>query len=103
MLGAVLFSILAHTMKNRTFFYISAGALVFVTIYFVGDLEYILYAIQSGNLMQIIMIACYILTIVFLVMHLTSSTDKNQTGKGVTETYLDEIIEGEDEEWDPES
>lgn len=99
----LFFSIMSLTRKNRTYFSLSIAPLVFVTIYFIGDAKFLSYAILAGGIFYLVIIAAYVTSIVFLVLHLTGASSNQSTDSAITDDFLDEIIEGEDEEWDAES
>ena len=100
---SLLFSILSHNLKNRSFFYIGVVALALITLFFARNITYTLHALRSGNVLYLVMIASYITSIVFLVLHLTRESTSSSNNNDVTDAFLDEIIEGDDEEWDAES
>jgi hypothetical protein len=99
----LLFSIMAHSRKSKTFFYLGIGALVLVTIYLIADISYLSYAILAGGIFFIVILAAYITSIVFLILHLTGGSNNSNIESAVTDVFLDEIIEGEEEDWDAES
>lgn len=98
--AALLFGILAFSQKKVVFFYLG---IIFVTIALLVSLphaQFILYAIQAGHLLTIASLAAWLIAIIFLIL---SKTKPTKADNGITDSFLNDIINADDEEWDPES
>lgn len=62
--------------------------------------DYFIYGFENGLIMLLAPTAAWIFGIVFLMLSKSSKNTKNET---VTTDYLNDIINAEDEDWDPES
>lgn len=99
--AGLLFSILAYTRKVEAFFWIGAICTGFITIGVIWNIEHYFYEISvSQDPMSFMIIAAWLVSVIFLIM---SKTNKKPADDNVTDAFLDEIINAEDEEWDPES
>lgn len=98
--AGLLFSILAYSQRKQVFFYLGISAVVIVTIGMASYYEFYYFAIGSGDVITIAFLMAWLASIVFLVI---SQMDTKKGDDGVTDAFLDDIINSEDEEWDPES
>jgi len=98
--AGLLFSILAYSQRNKVFFYLGIAAVIIVGLGLANYYEFYYYSISSGDIMTIALFMSWVISIVFLII---SQTEKKKDGSEVTDAFLDDIINAEDEEWDPES
>ena len=97
----LLFSILAYNRKLPVFFFLGIGSLLISSIWIVKEYEYYWYSLtENPDLLILVITAAYVTSIVFLI--LSKSTKKNADDT-VTDAFLDDIINADDEEWDAES
>ena len=96
----LLFSILAYNQKKNAFFYIGVVCITLVSIHLFGNIEYYYYALSFGEKDILIIVAAWIMSIIFLVL---SKSKKKMNDNDVTDAFLDDIINSDDEDWDAES
>lgn len=100
-LVAFFFSVMAFTYRKKVFFYVGLGALALSSFSVIYEIEYYFDSIRFANILSIGFALAWVLALVFLIL----SQSKKSTGESqpVTQEFLDSVINGEDEEWDPES
>ncbi|NOQ75693.1 MAG: hypothetical protein GQ574_27045 [Crocinitomix sp.] len=99
--AGILFSILAYNRKNDTFFWFGVGFTAFATVGIIFTAQYHFYGLTAyQNPFSFMMIGAWIISIIFLVM---SKVNQKPKDDHVTDAFLDDVINSEDEIWDPES
>ena len=104
-IGAIIFSLLAHRLKENIYFILGCVFTGLVLLYILFNWEYIWYMLQSGPsaLFGLVILSFVAIPVVFLIL----SKQKNPSGSGdsdlTDDAFLDEIINAEDEEIDYES
>jgi uncharacterized membrane protein HdeD (DUF308 family) len=99
--AGLLFGILAYNRKDPVFFWLGLSFDILVTIGLILNVEYYFYSLtQSADAFGLMTIGAWIISIVFLVL---SKVNKKPNDDNVTDAFLDDIINAEDEEWDAES
>ncbi len=99
--AGLLFGILAYNRKVPVFFWLAVSFDVLVTIGLVLNVQYYFYALtHSADAFGLMTIGAWIISIVFLVL---SKVNKKPNDDNVTDAFLDEIINADDEKWDAES
>ncbi|MFT5823654.1 MAG: putative membrane protein YfcA [Crocinitomix sp.] len=97
--AGALFSVLAHTRKNDMFFWFGLGCTLLVIFGIIANAEYYFLSNSSDSHIGIIIVAT-VVSIVFLAL---SRANKKPNDDNVTDAFLDDVINAEDEVWDPES
>lgn len=98
--GALIFSLIAHTHKNKTYFFIGLSLVILASLLAVPNIQFLYYSIYEANLLTIGFIGAFVISVVYLYISQKKNTGANDD---VTDAFLDDIINAEDEEWDPES
>jgi len=98
--GALIFSLIAHTYKNKTYFFIGLLLVILASLLAIPNIQFLYYSIYEGDLLTIGFIGAFVISVTYLYLSQTKSTGNNDD---VTDAFLDDIINAEDEEWDPES
>lgn len=105
--AALLFSILAWRIKKDVFFYLGLVFTSVLVIYAAINYEHLLYQMLNDTLLFMIQMSFIGFPIFFLIQSKmnpeNTSLDGSQSTGQVTEAYLDEVINAEDEEIDFES
>lgn len=105
--AAILFSILAWRLKQDVFFYLGLICTSILVIYAAINYQHFIYMMLNETLLFMVQMAFIGFPIFFLIQSKMTSTDTSldgseATGK-VSEAFLDEVINSEDEEIDFES
>lgn len=103
-IGGLLFSILSWRLKNQTLFYLAIGCIGIQVIYFIVNFEYMYYLLQhSETAIWGIAYLTFIFLPVFFLVQAKTKPNSGNTDTDVTDAFLDEIINADDEEIDYES
>lgn len=100
---SMVFSILAWRLKKEIFFYLGITFVALLIVYIIFHLDYYIYALMNPmyDLTSILMLTFIGVSVYFLISSKTKHHAGN-TDTEVTDAFLDEIIEEEDEEIDYE-
>lgn len=98
--AALLFGILSFTQKKPVFFYLGIIFVVISLLINLSGAEFFIYSLQEGDLFSLCILGAWITAIVFLAL---SKTTPNKRDDGITDSFLNDIINADDEDWDPES
>jgi len=106
-IGAILFSILAWRLRKNVFFYLGLGFLLIYLIYAILNYEYFLLLLDLDNYIFLGLNLSFVIIPTFFLIKSkqtmkTSSLDGLSSEGQVTDKYLDDIINGPDEEIDYE-
>ncbi len=94
-----LFAILTYNSKSEIQFYISLPALALALILMLGNYSFYFQSIQYGtNPISLFIVIIWITGVGFLIF---SKAKRNQSEDDVTDSFLDDVINSEDE-WDGE-
>ena len=73
------------------------GCTILAPLTMISNMEYFYYGITTGNLFALLLLMIWGISVVYLIM----SKTKSNSEKDVTDSFLDEIIESDDD-WDGE-
>ena len=100
---AILFSILSWRTKEAVYFYLGIGFTSLILIYILVNIKFVVYQLSNGTsaIEGIITLSFLVIPILFLV----KTKQKHSAGgedSEVTDAFLDDIINSEDEDIDYE-